>query len=127
MIRAAEDGDLQELKRLVQEGHDVNQENEDYGWAPLHRAAGRGHYECVEYLITCGADVRKKDWYGRAPLHCAAHWGNYLTVDVLLKHAANPIVTWLCDFPIVLHYQTYSHVSYECKFHVSHLYLCNME
>jgi len=43
-----------------------------FGLTPLHTAAGRGHKEIVELLITAGADVNAKGDYGWTPLHKAA-------------------------------------------------------
>ncbi|MEE8216502.1 MAG: ankyrin repeat domain-containing protein, partial [Acidiferrobacterales bacterium] len=53
---AAENGDLDKVKRLIGEGADVNA-RDDYSLTPLHFSAGAGHTAVVELLIAEGADV----------------------------------------------------------------------
>ncbi len=69
MNKAAKEGNLEELKRLVEEGHDVNICDEEEG-TPLILAAANSHYDCTEYLIKVGAKLdRKGGLYGRTALH----------------------------------------------------------
>ncbi|KAL6718947.1 hypothetical protein ACLMJK_003182 [Lecanora helva] len=49
---------------------------------PLFIAAYRGHVECVEYLLSCGASNSK---YGDTPLHVACVLGNLPIVRKLLE------------------------------------------
>ncbi|XP_032641048.1 ankyrin repeat domain-containing protein 40-like isoform X1 [Chelonoidis abingdonii] len=53
---AAALGDLEEVRRLLQSGADVNSPNEVNGWTCLHWACKRNHAEVVSYLIDAGAD-----------------------------------------------------------------------
>ncbi|XP_075759906.1 ankyrin repeat domain-containing protein 40-like isoform X1 [Pelodiscus sinensis] len=53
---AAALGDLDEVRRLLQRGADVNSQNEINGWTCLHWACKRNHAEVVSCLIDAGAD-----------------------------------------------------------------------
>ncbi|XP_065418893.1 ankyrin repeat domain-containing protein 40-like isoform X8 [Chrysemys picta bellii] len=53
---AAALGDLEEVRRLLQSGADVNSPNEINGWTCLHWACKRNHAEVVSCLIDAGAD-----------------------------------------------------------------------
>ena len=57
---AAYRGDLELVKRLVEDGYDVNQRDAD-GATPLMHAAVEGHYRACKYLIDHGADVSVRD------------------------------------------------------------------
>ena len=55
--RYAPSGFMPAIKYLVEElGADVNTRDHQ-GYAPLHHCAARGDTECVEYLVSRGADV----------------------------------------------------------------------
>jgi ankyrin repeat protein len=62
-------GNLDFIKRLVQEGADVNAGGFD---SPLQLSVISGEYETVEYLIARGADFKVKDSEGVTLLHQAA-------------------------------------------------------
>ena len=54
--RASAKGDLEHLKLLVEEGHDVNALDES-GWPVLHAAVTTGNFDCCAWLIDAGADL----------------------------------------------------------------------
>jgi len=57
LFRAAEDGDVEAVRRLVlQEGASVHGTGID-NWTALHFAARKGHKIVVDLLICLGADV----------------------------------------------------------------------
>ena len=66
---------IEAVKKTLADGADVNAKD-DNGWTPLHWAAGIGHKEVSEYLITMGADVNAKTSLGSTPLHGAAMGGH---------------------------------------------------
>lgn len=54
IIEAAMSGNLEELKKLISDGADVNAKNDD-GKTALIYAAMYGHMDCVELLKKAGA------------------------------------------------------------------------
>ena len=66
---AAASGDLDVVKKIVeQDPHLVNQDDK-YEWRPIFHAGLRRHYDVVKYLIDCGADLAAHDGYA---IHYAA-------------------------------------------------------
>ncbi len=84
---AASRGDLSTVKRLVQEGVDVNIRNMD-GQLVLGVAAGYGQREVVQYLLQAGADINGRDDIG-TPLHWAARKGQTDMVRFLISKGAD--------------------------------------
>jgi ankyrin repeat protein len=102
---AANDGDVKEIERLLQQGADVNARCAFRNWTALHAAADRGRAEAARVLLERGADVDLKDDDGFTPLHVAgsqpsgkAHpksseAGRNAVAVLLLDHGANPNAT----------------------------------
>ena len=80
---AAEEGHLDQIRRLIAKGEDVN----SFDALPL--AAANGHLEIVEYLLKHGADIDQKGEHGRTALHNAVEKGHLPVVAVLLKNGAS--------------------------------------
>jgi ankyrin repeat protein len=55
-MRAAQNGKIERVKKLLEEGIAVNC-RDDFKYTALHRAACFGHYEVVELLLHNGANV----------------------------------------------------------------------
>ena len=72
LISAAENGDLAEVRNLVQQGADVNESTSLTGWGPLHAAVVHGHLAVVRYLVQQGAEKEKASNSGTTPLMIAA-------------------------------------------------------
>ena len=68
------------------------------GLTPLLRAAGSGHFECMELLIKAGAAVNTPQnvEYGETPLMKAAKEGHVKCVELLLKSGAD-VNLWTTD------------------------------
>ncbi|KAG0215469.1 ankyrin repeat-containing domain protein [Mortierella sp. GBAus27b] len=65
---AASDGDLEAVKKFVEErGVSVDAQDE-YGYSALHAAASYGYTELIEYLLGKGANVNIQDPDGDTPL-----------------------------------------------------------
>ena len=70
---AAEKGNMDIVKMLVEEGNANVNDVSSYGVTPLIAASAAGNYEVVSYLIAHGANVAAKDDLGKtALLHAAA-------------------------------------------------------
>jgi len=81
-------GDVDEVKRLIAEGADINAKS-DSGWTPLHRAVYEGHESLVELLVTRGADINAQFRLGGTPLSFAAIKGQKDMVEFLLAKGAD--------------------------------------
>ena len=54
--RAAQEGDIDCIRVLVNHGADVNIRNKE-GWSPVHSALRNANLSAMVYLIECGADM----------------------------------------------------------------------
>ena len=71
LFAAVTNGRVDEVKKLIAQGADVNVVDE-YGRTPLHITAAAGQVEIVKLLLAHGARLEIKDNAGRTPLHYAA-------------------------------------------------------
>jgi len=85
---AAYRGDMDKLRKRVQDGIDINSQ-EDFGGAALHLAANSDNKEIMEFLINKGATVDAKDAWDWTPLHYAAYNNCQNTMILLLAKGAN--------------------------------------
>ena len=66
--RAAEIGDLVLIKKLIQEGANVDYTAEKPRWTPLLTAALGGHDAAVNILLSSGAGKQARGQRKRAPM-----------------------------------------------------------
>jgi len=93
IIEAARRGDVVELKRLLEQGADVNSSRGD-GMTALHFAAERGDGEVVRILLQAGADVAAGTRIGHyTPLHLASRGGYVAVATSLLETGADARAT----------------------------------
>ncbi|GAB5372499.1 hypothetical protein AAMO2058_001671000 [Amorphochlora amoebiformis] len=71
LIDSIESGFLKGIKTAVADGASVTQGSDDSGWTSLHYAAAAGKGIVVKYLISQGADKKKKDIHGQTPYQIA--------------------------------------------------------
>ena len=86
---ACSEGNLGEVRRLIQKGHSVNTSSEYDGTTPLIQAARYGHDQVVEELIREGAHVNVKDYYQRTALYYASCNDSWSIVKRLLAACAD--------------------------------------
>jgi ankyrin repeat protein len=91
LMKASKNGDLVAVKKILDLGAKINQQN-NKGKTALMFAASEGHLDVARYLIEHGANVNIADHYGTTALVVAATTGKTDIVDLLLKHHANPDV-----------------------------------
>ncbi|VDN01767.1 unnamed protein product [Thelazia callipaeda] len=86
VLTAAENGDIELLKSLINDCPSLLLARDADGYTALHRAAYNGHLEVVNYLLSIGADPEWKTNNGWTVLHCAATWSMYEVVALILRH-----------------------------------------
>jgi len=87
LFAAAEYGDLEELKKLIISGVNVNSEVGKS--SALHEAAKGGFNECVKELISANADLEARNLYQETPLHLACKQGNVACATILIQAGAD--------------------------------------
>jgi len=83
LLEGARYGDLDEVKKLIQQGARVNATNRCNQTA-LYVACENGHTEVAQYLLDNGASVN----LGAKPLIAAVRYNHYDCVKLLLQHRA---------------------------------------
>jgi ankyrin repeat protein len=81
ILRAAYSGDLQEIKKLVQNGVDVNTQDK-YGNSALMQASKYSYLDVVKYLVQKGAHTKNA-------LQEAAYHGHFEIVKYLVKNGVD--------------------------------------
>jgi ankyrin repeat protein len=87
LYRAIHSGDLDQIKRHLYWGTDVNQPDPD-GDYPLHVAARRGRVVISKELLDHGADPNAENLAGATPLRVALGEGKTQVAQVLTKKGA---------------------------------------
>jgi ankyrin repeat protein len=88
LLAAAEAGDVELVRLLLDRGADINHVTK-WGRSALVAAAERGHVTTVRLLLTRGATIRFDSYYGDA-LCASARSGKADVAMVLLEHGADP-------------------------------------
>ena len=94
LIKACRKGDFDKVKRLISEGHDINQSDDEWsGLTPLIEASRCGHNVIVKHLVDHGADVNKSDKTSNTALLWACKNDHPDVVRTLLAAGANTEAT----------------------------------
>ena len=84
LIDECEDGNLEEAKKRILNGENVNMTNAS-GCTPLYIASQKGHLEIVKVLTASGALLDKADNDGETPLCYASNRGQEIKITSFLK------------------------------------------
>lgn len=84
---AAKIGDIQQIKKLLDAGADINAAD-DRGSSALHWAVLMGHLSVTDFLLKQKADPMFANRAGRTPLHVAAAMGRPQTAALLIANGA---------------------------------------
>ena len=89
ILKLAEDGHLEELKRIITNDNNLVHIKDKDEYTALHRASYNNHIEVVKFLIECGADINASTIDGWRPIHCAAKWAHVDVVRLLVSKGAD--------------------------------------
>ena len=85
--------DITKLLALFSKDENVNAQDEETGFAPLHLACSMGRIDIVRALLELGANADEPNKEGRTPLFFAAGCGHPDIIDLLLEWGAYLHVT----------------------------------
>lgn len=88
---AAQNGDLERVKKLVKDKHCVDMKD-SAGYTALHYAARNGHFSICKFLLENGAQVNAITKGQVTALCRAALTGKEDIVDLLLSKNADPLI-----------------------------------
>ncbi|XP_030754592.1 ankyrin repeat domain-containing protein 49-like [Sitophilus oryzae] len=89
ILEAAEKGDLETIKALLNEDKTLISTVDKDKYTPLHRACYSNHLEVVKYLVEQGADISAKTDMLWEPLHSCCQWNNVKCAAYLIQCGAN--------------------------------------
>ena len=110
LIKAIEEGDIETVRQLIEEGVDPNKViHDDDGLIlfpnALNMAAAYGHSDIVRLLIQCG--MNPDNFTTESPLHIAASYGHLPVVRMLIEeYNADPLTLSAASYgqKLPLHY-----------------------
>ena len=108
LIQAADKGQMEIIKFLVERGVDVDATTVD-GVTPLMYASQNGNLEIMEYLIGKGADVNATPFNNVTPLIGAVRTGHYKAAEMLLKAGAKVDAKDELDLTSLMHASAYDY------------------
>lgn len=88
LLAAALHGNVQDIKKAMMLGADVNCRNTN-GNTPLNMIAKLSYYHLVKYLVEKGAEVNTANNEKITPLHYGVEYNNVKIVKLLLEEGAN--------------------------------------
>ena len=88
LVNYCRQGNIEEARKLIEGGANVNEKDGEYQYSPLHLAVREGHLDLTRLLIQSGANLQAKLSYGYSPLHTAAKANQYDCAMALLEAGA---------------------------------------
>lgn len=94
LLQAVSNDEVEEFKRLIANGEDVNfKDKENGGVTALFLAVDNGNYEIAEMILNLGAKVNARDENKRTPLMYLDNDATVELVRLLIKHGAKVNLT----------------------------------
>jgi uncharacterized protein len=90
--RAASEGDLGWVERLVGQNSDLLDARNENGETPLILASGSGHLGVVRWLLDHGAAIDGQNGHGDTALWDACFYGRPQVVRLLVERGADPTI-----------------------------------
>lgn len=84
----AKQGDLYNIKVILQKDKKLINSADESGYTPLHWALIRQNWDLAKFLISMGANVNARGADGGSPMHCAANHENTEIIKLLIKEGA---------------------------------------
>jgi ankyrin repeat protein len=88
-IDAAETGDIDKLRKMLDDGLPPDIQGPK-GWTALRKAAVKNNFDVAFELLKRGADVDAVNFTGKTALMMACAYGHYEVVSLLLFYGADP-------------------------------------
>lgn len=88
LIEAVREGDINRVQQLLEEGADVNFQEEEGGWSPLHNAVKMRREDIVRLLLGHGADPCLRKRNGATPFIVAGIVGHVELLQLFLSKGA---------------------------------------
>ena len=94
---AAEDGNIEVIKKHIEAGANIESKCEGCGGTSLDHAVRNGFIEAAKFLISAGADVNATDSKGMTPLHKSILEGYSEMATMLMDEGADPNASFTTD------------------------------
>ena len=102
LIKYAGRGDLSKVKRLLDEGADINRQNFD-GQTALMMSIQMEHLDIAKELVLRGANINQQNGVGCTALLFAAYGDHFEIAKLLVKNGANPNIRNSTTYQTPLH------------------------
>lgn len=89
LIEAVRKEDIKLIQQLLERGADVNFQESDWGWAPLHNAVQNSREDIASLLLHYGADPCLRKRNGATPFILAGIVGNVKLLKLFLSKGAD--------------------------------------
>lgn len=89
ILQACENGNLEEVKLLIEGNPNLINTTDKDRYTPLHRACYSNNVEVVKYLIQKGANIGAKTEMQWEPLHSCCQWNHKECAAILIQNGAN--------------------------------------
>lgn len=81
---------------------DIDEPEDNYGWTPLHVAAGMGNIKVAGQLLSKGANINLRDKHGATPLDMALAQSEKKMADFLTQHNAEEGTGTIASGPLAV-------------------------